>query len=448
MLKGDLTLLTAVQAAEAIRDGRLSSEALVAACLKKIEATDSDLKAWAHLDPDRALARAREMDRVRRAGLAVGPLQGLPVALKDIVDTRDYPTECGAAAFAGRRPDRDAAIVERLTEAGAVILGKTKTTEFAFVHPTDTVNPHDPMRSPGGSSSGSAAAVAAGHVPLAVGSQTGGSVIRPASYCGLFGFKPSRGMISRRGVLQTSASLDHIGVFARTLEDAALLTDALVSYDPADPASPPHARPRTLAGARADVPVEPDLAWFDFPFNEMLDEDARAGIDAVIDALGARVERLPVSDTLTGLVDVHLTIHEYEFCQHMAQVIDAHWDSLSPTLKPVIERGRAITRDRYEDAMAVKQSAEAFFERHFQDFDAIISPSATGEAPLRSSGSTGDPVFCRIWSLCGLPSLTMPVLVGENGLPIGVQVIGSMEKDDRLFRTAAWVQKSLAAEAA
>ena len=448
MMKGDPTTLSAVQAADAIRAGRLTSEALVTACLKKIEATDGTLKAWAHLDPDRALARAREMDRVRKAGLGVGPLQGLPVALKDIVDTRDYQTECGAQAFAGRRPDRDAAIVERLTEAGAVILGKTKTTEFAFVHPTDTVNPHDPARSPGGSSSGSAAAVAAGHVPLAIGSQTGGSVIRPASYCGIYGFKPTRGMISRRGVLQTSASLDHIGVFARTLEDAALLTGAIASYDPADAASIDRARPDFLGGARAEPPVDPDIAWFDFPFNDRMDPDARAGMDAVIETLGARVTRLPVAQTLTDLIDVHLDIHEYEFCRHMAEVIDAHWDSLSATLKPVVERGRAISDTQYQDALGVKASAEAFFARHFEDFDAILCPSATGEPPLIASGSTGDPVFCRIWSLCGLPSLSLPVLVGENGLPIGVQLVGSFEKDDRLFRTAAWMQHRLAAEAA
>jgi Asp-tRNA(Asn)/Glu-tRNA(Gln) amidotransferase A subunit family amidase len=447
VIKGDLHKLSAAQAAEAIRAGRLSSEALVTACLGQIEATDPDLRAWAHLDRDLALDQAREMDRIRKAGRATGALHGVPVGLKDIIDTRDFPTERGATIFEGRRPDRDAAIVERLRDAGAVIMGKTKTTELAFVHPTDTLNPHDPARSPGGSSSGSAAAVGAYHVPLAIGSQTGGSVIRPASYCGIYGFKPTRGVISRRGVLETSVSLDHLGTFGRTLEDVALLADAVAGYDQTDPASFPRPRPAMRAGALADAPVKPDFAWFDFPFNALLTPDAVEGFEAVLDALGPRVERLPVSDTLSGLIDVHLTIHEYEFCQHLAEVIDSQFDALSHTLKPVIERGRAISAARYEDAMAVKLSAEAFFAKHFLDFDAILTPSATGEAPLVSSGSTGDAIFCRIWSLTGLPSLTVPLLVGQNDLPIGVQLVGAFEQDDRLLRTAAWMQNHLAQDA-
>lgn len=443
-MKGDLHLLSATEAIGHILNGRLSSEALVDSCLQRITATDNTLKAWAHLDPDLALGRAREMDRIRKSGRATGPLHGIPVGLKDIIDVKGQPCERGSAAFAGRIADTDAAIVERLLEAGAVIMGKTKTTELAFVHPADTTNPHDPARSPGGSSSGSAAAVAAHHVPLAVGSQTGGSVIRPASYCGIYGFKPTRGVISRRGVLQTSVSLDHLGVFARTLEDAALLTDVLGGYDPVDPASFARPRPKTLDGAGAEPPVEPDIAWFDFPFNNLLEPDTREGLEAVIEALGPRVERLAVSDTLTGLIEVHLTIHEFEFCQHLTMTIDNHWDDLSDSLKLVIERGRAISRDQYEDAMAVKATAESFFARHFLDFDAILSPSATGEAPLIASGGTGDPVFCRIPSLAGLPSLSLPLLVGNNGLPVGVQLIGGIEADDRLFRTAAWVQRTLA----
>jgi Asp-tRNA(Asn)/Glu-tRNA(Gln) amidotransferase A subunit family amidase len=363
--------------------------------------------------------------------------------VKDIVDTRFMPTERGSAAFAGRHPEADATLINRLREAGAVIMGKTKTTEMAFVHPTDTMNPHDPARSPGGSSSGSAAAVAAFHVPLAIGSQTGGSVIRPASYCGIYGFKPTRGMISRRGVLQTSVTLDQMGGFARTLEDVALLSDVIASYDPADTGSIPRPRPDMLAGVRAEAPVEPDIAFFEFPFHDLLDADARAGLDAVIEALGPRVTRLPVSDSLTGLIEVHLTIHEYEFCQHLAEVIDTHWDKLSASLRTVIERGRAISRDQYEDAQAVRESAEAFCAKHFTEFDAILAPSATGEAPLIATGGTGDPVFCRIWSLTGLPALTVPLLVGENDLPIGVQLIGDAEKDDRLLRTASWVQRAL-----
>ena len=443
MAAKDLHLLTALQAADAIRAGRLSSVDLVQACLDQIG--DDPLKAWAFLDADIALVQAQEMDRLRKAGRATGALHGVPVGLKDIIDTRFMPTERGTPIFAGRKPEADATIVNLLREAGAVIMGKTKTTELAFVHPTDTMNPHDPARTPGGSSSGSAAAVAACHVPLAVGSQTGGSVIRPASFCGTYGVKPTRGVIARTGVLQTSETLDHLGVFARTLTDAALLCDVLGHFDPRDPASFGRPRPGQLAGAEADVPVEPDIVWFDFEFNNLLDDDARAGLDAVIEALGPRVTRLPVSATLADLITVHITIHEYEFCQHLGPVISEHADALSETLTPIIARGKEITKDQYEDAMAVKASADAFFAKHFLDFDAVLSPAATGEAPRLADG-TGDPVFCRIASLCGLPALTMPLLVGENELPIGVQLYGAVEEDDRLLRTANWMQTALAAE--
>jgi Asp-tRNA(Asn)/Glu-tRNA(Gln) amidotransferase A subunit family amidase len=441
-MKGDLHTLSAVDSADAIRAGRLSSQALVEACLEQIAATDGAIKAWAHLDADIAMVQAREMDRIRKSGKATGALHGVPVGLKDIIDTRFLPTERGTPIYAGRTPEADATIVNRLREAGAVIMGKTKTTELAFLHPTDTTNPHDPLRSPGGSSSGSAAAVAAHHVPLAIGSQTGGSVIRPAAYCGIYGLKPTRGMISRHGVLQTSESLDHLGTFGRSLEDAALLANVISSYDPRDPASFARPRPDMLQGARAPAPVEPDIAWFEFPFHDRLSPDAREGLDVVIDALGPRVERLPVSATLSGLVDVHITLHEYEFCQHLSQMINTHWDQLSTSLQPIITRGRAITRTQYEDALAVKTSAEEFFAKHFNDFDAIIAPSATGEAPMLAEG-TGDPVFCRMASLAGLPALTLPLLVGENNLPVGVQLIGGIEEDDRLCRTAAWMQRAL-----
>ena len=446
-MKGDLTLLSAAQAADAIREGRLSSEALVTACLARIEETDNEIRAWAYLDATAALDQAREMDRVHKAGRGTGILHGVPVGLKDIIDTREMPTERGTLIFAGRQPDADAAIVERLRDAGAVILGKTKTTELAFVHPTDTTNPHDPTRTPGGSSSGSAAAVAARQVPLAIGTQTNGSVIRPASFCGVYGFKPTRGVVSRRGLLQTSVSLDQVGCFGRSIEDVALLSDAIGSYDQTDPLSFARPRPHMAKGARSDVPVEPDIAWFDLPFHDRLDADAREGLDAVIDALDGRVERFSTADTLPGLIAVQATIHEYEINQHLGELFDREWDQLSPTLQPVIARARQITLTEYEDAMAIKTSADAFFTEHFNDFDAIMAPSATGQAPLISAGGTGDPVFCTIWTLAGLPALSLPLLVGENELPIGVQLIGAVEEDDRLLRTAAWIQATLAAEA-
>ena len=435
--------LTATEAVQAIASGRLSSVDLVKSCLEQIADTDASIKAWAHLDPESALAQAAECDRIRKAGLGTGPLHGLPVGLKDVIDTRDMPTQRGTDIFKDRQPDKDARLVERLRESGAVIMGKTVTTELAFVHANDTRNPHNPEHSPGGSSSGSAAAVAACHVPLAVGTQTNGSVIRPASFCGTFGFKPTRGVISRAGVLKTSDSLDQVGCFGRSLEDVALLTDALAGYDQADSCSFARPRPQMRAGAQAEAPVAPDLVWFNLPFYDRLSPAAHEGMEAVLDVLGPRITRMAAADTLANLVAVQARIHEYEICQHQAAVFDANFEDLSRELQLIVARGRKISEAEYTDALAVKASAQTFFDELFVEFDAIIAPCATGEAPKFGSG-TGDPIFCTLWTLAGLPCVSLPLLVGDNNLPIGVQLIGPIEKDDRLLRTARWLQLHLA----
>ena len=445
-MRGDLTALSAVEATEAIRAGRLSSEELVQACIDRISATDGEIRAWAHLDPELALVQAREMDRIRKAGRATGALHGVPVGLKDIIDTRFMPTALGTDLFAGRQPDSDALIVDRLREAGAVTMGKTKTAEFAYLHPADTTNPHHADHSPGGSSSGSAAAVAARHVPLAVGTQTGGSVIRPASFCGTYGMKPTRGMISRSGLLRTSASLDQVGVFANTLDDIGLLSDVLSGYDAADPSSFARPRPSLLQGARAEPPVAPDIAWFDMPYHDRLSPDANDGLDAVIDALGARVERFPTAPQLAGLTDVHKTIYDYEIARQMEKLVTDHGNAISPEMRAAVARGMAMGEAEYQDALAVKDTANAFFIEHFNDFDAILAPAASGEAIPLSDGNTGDAVYCTVWTLAGLPCLTLPLLVGATGLPVGVQLIGAAEEDDRLMRTAAWMLRTLAEE--
>ncbi len=445
-MRGDLHKLSAVDAAQAIRDGRLTSEALVQACLDQIAATDKTIKAWAYLDPELALVQAREMDRIRKAGRATGVLHGVPVGLKDIIDTRFMPTECGTPIFSGRKPDTDATIVNRLREAGTVIMGKTKSTEFAYLHPTDTTNPHNANHTPGGSSSGSAAAVAAHHVPLAVGTQTGGSVIRPASFCGTFGFKPTRGVISRTGLFRTSQSLDQVGVFGKTLADTALLTDVLGCFDPADPASFGRPRPAMLDGTNAKPPVEPDIAWFDLSFHDRLRPDAAEGLEVVIEVLGPRIERFPAAPQLTELVQVHKMIYDYEIARQMSPIAAANDDRLSTCMRQTIARGLAISDGQYEDALGVKTSANEFFTSHFNDFDAIMAPAASGEALPLAEGSTGDAIYCTIWTLAGLPCVTLPLLIGANDLPIGVQLIGAAEEDDRLMRTAAWVQRAMTQE--
>lgn len=434
--------LSATEAAQKIREGWLSSVEMVTACLERIEQTDGQLKAWAHIDKEYALNQAKELDENRMRGLPMGSLHGLPVGLKDIIDTSSLPTERGSDVFKGRQPDSDATLVNRLREEGAVILGKTVTTELAFVHAADTRNPHNLEHTPGGSSSGSAAAVAGYHVPLAIGTQTNGSVIRPASFCGTYGFKPSRGIISRTGLLQTSNSLDQVGVFGRSLEDVALLSDAIGCYDPQDKKSYTRHRPHMLEGAKQKHELDPDFAWFNLPFADRLSSDSREAFEEVIEALGARVTRIEAPETFTGLLETQRIIHEYEICNQQADVFDNHWDKISITLKPIVERGRQISQDEYEHALDVMGQTESFFADFFCDYDAIITPSSTGEAPMIGNG-TGDPVFCTLWTLAGLPCLNLPLMAGSNGLPIGVQLVAGYEEDDRLMKTANWLLSEL-----
>jgi Asp-tRNA(Asn)/Glu-tRNA(Gln) amidotransferase A subunit family amidase len=435
--------LTATQARDQISKGLITSRELVEACLDRIAETDGEIGAWVYLDPDGARAQADEMDDLRRRGYAIGDLHGVPVGLKDIFDVAGMPTECGTPARKGVVAELDCAVAARLRDSGAVILGKTVTTEFAFLNPANTNNPHDHTRTPGGSSSGSAAAVAAGHVPLAIGSQTNGSTIRPASFCGIFGLKPTRGMISRSGVLQTSVTLDQVGVFARTLEDAAVLGDALSAHDPRDPASFAHPRPQIAGGLKEEPKVEPALVWIDLPFNDRLSEDAREGLESIVQVLGPeRVERIVAPESMSGLVKHQAVVHEYEIARHLAEDFEAHWDKISDVLKPVIERGRNYSDDQYAESLSMVGGAEEFFQNFFVDYDAIIAPSAAGEPPLKSDG-TGDPVFCTVWTVAGLPCLNLPLLAGARGLPIGVQVIGSAEHDDRLMTTANWLLAEL-----
>lgn len=438
--------LSAVEAADKIREGWFTSVELVRACLAHIDATDGQIHAWVHIDREGALAQAERMDEIRRAGRAMGPLHGVPVGLKDIIDTAGQPTQRGSPIFEGRQPEADAALVDRLKEAGAVILGKTVTTELAFMHPSVTRNPHNTGHTPGGSSSGSAAAVAAYHVPLAVGTQTNGSVLRPASYCGVYGFKPTRGVISRRGVLQTCATLDQIGVMARTLEDAALLADALGGYDPIDADSFGWPRPAMRDGYLADVPVPPSLAVYDLPFDDRRTPDMVEAMDEVIEILGAdRVERLPAPPAFANLQKVQRTIHLYELVRHLKGPFEDHWDQLSATMQPLVTEGRAISDAEYEDAVELRRLSQEYFTEFFYDYDAVLCPAATGEAPRIEEG-VGDPIYSTLWTLAGLPCLSLPLMTGARGLPMGLQLVGSFEGDDRLFRTARWLEKTLTTE--
>ncbi|HEU4645669.1 MAG TPA: amidase [Burkholderiales bacterium] len=433
-----LNWLSASDAARALRDGAISSEQLVEACLARVREADGAVQAWAHLDPEHALTQARARDRDRSEGQPTGPLHGVPVGLKDIIDTLDYPTEDGTVLHAGRTPVHDATVAAMLRAAGAVVLGKTVTTECAYYAPGKTRNPHNPEHTPGGSSSGSAAAVAAGMVPLALGSQTNGSTIRPASYCGVYGFKPTHGLVPRGGMLQLSRTLDHVGLFARTLEDLALLGEQIVGHDPRDPDTRVRARPAFVSVAGAEPPLPPLLAFVKTPAWERAADDLKEGFAELMAALGDRVVEIELPESARQAWDWQRTIMEAEMAANFAAEWERGRDKLSPQLRSLLERGREARAFDYQTALARIAPLNEGFAEIFERCDAILTPAATGTAP-KGLDSTGDPAFCTLWTLCGMPAVSLPLMKGENGLPMGVQLVGPRSADARLLRTARWL---------
>ncbi|MBE0612553.1 MAG: amidase [Burkholderiales bacterium] len=435
----DLSLLGAAEAASALAEGRISSEELVAACLERIKIDEERVQAWTYIDPEYALSQARAVDLMRREGKALGPLHGLPVGIKDIIDTEDMPTEDGTVLHTGRTPSEDATLVSMLRAAGAIIMGKTVTTELATYSPGKTRNPINPEHTPGGSSSGSAAAVAARMVPLAIGTQTNGSVIRPAAYCGVVGYKPSFGLISRHGVLKQSRPLDQIGVMARSVEDVALLAEQLIGYDENDPDTRPRARPKLREIAMQEPPLPPTLAFVKSPIWKQADAQCRDAFAELTAHLGERVEEFKLPDGFKNAWKWQQTIMEADLAKNFEPEYQNGRDKLSETLRSQIERGRKVRAVDYNKALdqipALNSALNHLFELRYE---AIITPATAGTAP-KGLESTGSPAFCTLWTLCGLPAITLPLMQGEDGLPLGVQLVGPRGSDARLLRTARWL---------
>ncbi len=440
---GRLEWLSASDAARAIAAGAFSSEQLVEACLARIRAAEPEVQAWQFLDPEHALVQARARDLDHKEGRSTGPLHGVPVGIKDIIDTADMPTEDGTVLHAGRTPDRDAAVVAMLRAAGAVILGKTVTTECAYFHPGKTRNPHDPAHTPGGSSSGSAAAVAAGMVPLALGSQTNGSVIRPAAFCGVYGFKPTHGLIPRTGVMKLSRTLDHVGVFARTIEDIALIAEQLVGCDEGDPDTRPRARAPFCEIVAQEPPLPPMLAFVKGPAWGRAEEETKQAFAELVAELGDRVVEVELPGITQRALEWHRSIMQAE----MAANLDMEWekgrDRLSASLREQLARGREVIALDYQVALARIPILVEGFSEIFERCDAILTPAAPGTAP-KGLDSTGDPSFCTLWTLLGMPALSLPLIRGESGLPMGLQLVGPRHGDARLLRTARWLAARIA----
>ena len=437
MSDAELAGLTAIEAAERIAGGDMSAEDYVGACLERIEAVDDKVRAFVHLDPEEALTQARALDERRRNGLPIGPLHGVPVAIKDIFDTADYKTECGSPLLKGRQPMRDCTAVARLRAAGAVILGKTVTTAFAYFHAGATRNPHDLERTPGGSSSGSAAAVAAGMVPLAIGSQTNGSMIRPAAFCGVYGCKPTHGMISRHGALILSRALDHVGVFARTLADAALILEVLVGYDENDSDTRPLAAPHFLETLLDEPPLPPQFAFVRTPVWDKADAQTRAAFEDFVKLLGDSAAVVDLPDAFAAAWDDQRAIMAADMAHNLSDVVERGGEASSKTLRDFLTEGSQVSAVRYLAARDAARRYAAGLGEIFKQYDAILTPATTGVAPKGTA--TGSPMFCSLWSLTGLPALSLPLLTGEGGMPLGVQLVGPAGDDARLLRTANWL---------
>ncbi|WP_238371513.1 amidase [Heliomarina baculiformis] len=421
-----------------LASGALDALALVESYIARIEAREPEVGAWAWFDPDFVRSQARALDAHRRAGRPLGRLHGLPVGLKDIIDTARIPTENGCTMDAGRVPLKDAYVVERLKKEGAIIMGKTVTTELAFMHPGKTANPHNTAHTPGGSSQGSAAAVADGMVPLAIGTQTGGSVIRPASFCGVTGYKPSFGAIPRRGILTQSPSLDTVGVFASDPAGAALLAEVLLGHDQEDPASHFEPAPALAAAAATKPRLKPVFGFVRPPGWENADDQLKEAFGELLEALGEQVFELPLPGVFDTASEKRSVINMAEMSYHYYRYGRDGADQISDVTREAIEQGNATLARDYLSALDYPKVLNAALGEIFTRCDAILCPSAPGPAP-KGLNTTGDPIFNGLWTLCGVPCINLPLLTSQEGLPMGVQLVGARGDDARLMRHAQWL---------
>lgn len=427
--------------AAAVARREVSAESVVRAALARIATDDADntgILAWQHVGGDAAIAQARLLD-TGSASMAGGPLGGIPLAVKDLMDTADMPTTYGSPIYAGHQPATDAAAVALARAAGAIVVGKTVTTEFATFQPGPTRNPRSSAgqpHTPGGSSSGSAAAVAAGMVPLAFGTQTAGSIVRPAAYCGVVGYKPTHATLPLAGIKPLAPSLDTVGVLARRVDDAAFFIGTL-------------ARDASIAQAADAAPAVLRVGLCRTPHWERAGADARAALDAAIRTLersGASVHDLSMPTECDGLTQAQMDIMAYEAVAAFAPEAMHHATGFSAAFARQLEAGRAVNGQRFQAALAYAEAARIAFASAMADFDIVLAPSAEGEAPA-GLGATGDPIFCRMWTLLGTPCVHVPTGVGANGMPVGITVTGQRHADARVLSIAHRLEQLLGAAA-
>jgi len=436
----DVFSLKVEELVEKIKDAQITSVELCQIYIDRINKFEKDIKAWAHFDKKLLLEKAAEADEHRRLGKPLGPLHGIPVAVKDIVGTLDMPTECGTVIRKGKSYSQNAEIIELLISAGAIVMGKTATAELAYLGPAKTTNPHDYSRTPGGSSSGSAASVASFMAPLSVGSQTGGSIIRPASYCGVVGYKPTYGLISRNGVLKTSEKLDHVGVFGRSVEDVALLAKTLIKKDKFDTASVHYSAENMLNETKKGPLFEPKFIFYKTDYWKLVEKKSRESFEYFIKSFKKNIEVFDTPSYFKDIHKYHQIIYDTDLANNFSLYFKKYKKKLSKIMQDAIIRGNKHSAKDYAEAVDFMKRSYESYEEVFEDYHGVLSPSSPGVAP-KSLKTTGTAEFNKVWSYLGTPCISLPLLQGENDLPLGVQLIGAKYDDQRFLGVANWLEK-------
>jgi len=437
----DIFSLSTNELVTKMREGQISSVEVCKIYIERISKFEKNVKAWNFFDKKILLEKAEEADEYRKSGKPLGPLHGLPIAVKDIFGTYDMPTECGTIFRRKKSAAQDSEVVNLLKNAGALIMGKTVTAELAYIHPGKTTNPHDYSRTPGGSSSGSAAVIAAQMAPLSVGSQTGGSIIRPASYCGVVGYKPTYGLISRNGALKTSEKLDTVGVFGKSVEAVALLARVLIKKDLYDPATIHFAADEMLEASQKDPHFEPKFIFYKTDKWKNIDKESKSAFEFFIKNFQKNIEVFDEPGYFKNIPKHHQIIHETDLSNNFQAYYKKDKKKLSKEMRDAIERGLKHSAYDYANAIDFMEQSYQSYKEVFEDYHGVITPSASGVAD-KGLKSTGSADFQKIWTYMGLPTISLPLLTGESNLPLGVQLIGNKFDDIRFLSAANWLEKN------
>ena len=437
----DIFSLSANELAAQLREGEISSVEVCSQYIERIGKFEKDVKAWSHFNKKLLLEKAVEADEHRISGKPLGLLHGLPVAVKDIIGTLDMPTECGTTIRKKMTASQDSEVVNLLKVAGAIIMGKTETTELAYFHPGKTTNPHDYKRTPGGSSSGSAAAVAAHMAPLSIGSQTNGSTIRPASYCGVVGYKPSYGLISRYGILKQSDKLDQVGLFGKSVEDVALLARVLIKKDLFDPATIHYSAEDMMDVCRKGPLFDPKFIFYKTKNWKNIDKESQKSFEIFIKTFKKNIEVFDTPSYFDDIPKYHKIIHETDMANNFQLYYKKYKKKLSKEMVSAIERGLKNSATEYAEAIDFMKRSYDSYKEVFEDYHGVLTPASSGVAP-KGLGNTGSPEFSTVWTYLGLPSISLPLLTGKNDLPLGIQFIGDKHDDLRFLGVASWIEKN------